>query len=134
MFDIKAEKGPRESWTWHRGNLKRSGLYSMTLVAIDDVDDVVPENFYVSPNYPNPFNPSTQIDIYTNQKSDLTVNIIDAVGRLVNTLINKNLEAGTYSAKWDGNNREGQSMPTGVYFIQVMSGTEVSTQKLVLMK
>ena len=134
VFDIKSEKGSRESWTLHRGNLNRSGLYSMTLVATDDIDDVVPENFYVSSNYPNPFNPSTQIDIYTNQQSDLTVNIFDAAGRLVNVLINKNLEAGTYSAKWNGNNRQGQSMPTGVYFIQVMSGTEVSTQKLVLMK
>ena len=134
VFDIKTDKGSRESWMLHRGSLDRSGLYSMTLLATDDLDDITPENFYVSPNYPNPFNPSTQIDIYTDQKSDLTVNIFDAAGRLVNVLINKNLEAGTYSIKWEGNNRQGQSMPTGVYFIQVLSGTEVSTQKIVLIK
>jgi hypothetical protein len=134
VFDIKTDKGSRESWMLHRGSLDRSGLYSMTLLSTDDLDDITPENFYVSPNYPNPFNPSTQIDIYTDQKSDLTVNIFDATGRLVNVLINKNLEAGTYSIKWEGNNRQGLSMPTGVYFIQVLSGTEVSTQKIVLIK
>jgi hypothetical protein len=134
VFDIKTDKGNRHSWKLHRGNLERSGLYDITLTAIDPKNDIIPDKFYVSPNYPNPFNPSTQIDIYTVQKSDLTVNIFDATGRLVNTLIDENLEAGSYSIKWQGKDRKGHSMPTGVYFIQVESGVEISTQKMVLIK
>jgi flagellar hook assembly protein FlgD len=56
------------------------------------------------------------------------------MGRLVNTLIDENLEAGSYSIKWQGKDRKGHSMPTGVYFIQVKSGVEMSTQKMVLIK
>ena len=134
VFDIKTDMGNRHSWKLHRGNLERSGLYDITLTSIDPKTDIIPDKFYVSPNYPNPFNPSTQIDIYTVQKSDLTVNIFDATGRLVNTLIDENLEAGSYSIKWQGKDRKGQSMPTGVYFIQVESGVEISTQKMVLIK
>ena len=134
VFDIKTDKGNRHSWKLHRGNLERSGLYDITLTSIDPKTDIIPDRFYVSPNYPNPFNPSTQIDIYTVQKSDLTVSIFDATGRLVNTLIDENLEAGSYSIKWQGKDRKGHSMPTGVYFIQVESGVEISTQKMVLIK
>jgi hypothetical protein len=134
VFDIKTDMGNRHSWKLHRGNLERTGLYDITLTSIDPKTDIIPDKFYVSPNYPNPFNPSTQIDIYTVQKSDLTVNIFDATGRLVNTLIDENLEAGSYSIKWQGKDRKGQSMPTGVYFIQVESGVEISTQKMVLIK
>jgi len=134
VFDIKTDKGNRHSWKLHRGNLERSGLYDITLTAIDPKADIIPDRFYVSPNYPNPFNPVTQIDIYTVQKSDLTVNIFDATGRLVNTLIDENLEAGSYSIKWQGKDRKGYNMPTGVYFIQVESGAEISTQKMVLIK
>ena len=60
--------------------------------------------------------------------------IFDATGRLVNTLIDENLEAGSYSIKWQGKDSKGHSMPTGVYFIQVKSGVEMSTQKMVLIK
>ena len=101
---------------------------------MDYEEDIIPKEFYVSPNYPNPFNPSTTIDIQTSEKNDLNVRIFDATGRLVNTLMDKQLDAGRYTVRWNGLNTMGQGMPTGVYFIQVRSGVEISTQKMILIK
>jgi flagellar hook assembly protein FlgD len=64
----------------------------------------------------------------------LIVSIYDASGRLLDTIIDENLEAGYYSLKWHGKDKKGQSMPTGVYFIQVRSGEKISNQKMVLIK
>ena len=134
VLDIKTDKGDRLSWKLHRGNLDRTGSLAMTLVAVDQEEDIIPKEFYVSPNYPNPFNPSTRIDIQLAERSGLDVKIFDATGRLVNTLINKELDAGYYTVKWNGLDVMGQGMPTGVYFIQVRSGVEISTQKMILIK
>jgi len=134
VLDIKSDKGDRLSWKLHRGNLDRTGSLAMTLVAVDQEEDIIPKEFYVSPNYPNPFNPSTTIDIQTSEKNDLNVKIFDATGRLVNTLMDKQLDAGHYTVKWNGLSTMGQGMPTGVYFIQVRSGVEINTQKMILIK
>jgi flagellar hook assembly protein FlgD len=88
----------------------------------------------VSSNYPNPFNPSTKIDIQTVTQSNLNVSVFDAKGRLVNTLINKNKAPGFYSLKWDGVNSNGRNVPTGIYFIQVKSGENIDTQKVAFIK
>ena len=134
VLDIKSDKGDRLSWKLHRGNLDRTGSLAMTLVAVDQEEDIIPKEFYVSPNYPNPFNPSTTIDIQTSEKNDLNVRIFDATGRLVNTLMDKQLDAGHYTVKWNGLSTMGQGMPTGVYFIQVRSGVEINTQKMILIR
>ena len=134
VLDIKSEKGDRLSWKLHRGNLERTGSLGMTLVSVDQGEGMIPEEFYVSPNYPNPFNPSTKIDIQTPERNALEVRIFDATGRLVNTLMNKELDAGHYTVKWNGLDSKGIGMPTGVYFIQVRSGIKISNQKMILIK
>ena len=134
VLDIKTDKGERLSWKLHRGNLDRTGSLAMTLVSVDQGEGVVPEEFYVSPNYPNPFNPSTRIDIQTSERNDLNVRIFDATGRLVNTLMDKQLDAGHYTVRWNGLDSKGFGMPTGVYFIQVRSGIKMNTQKMILIK
>jgi len=101
---------------------------------VDHEEDIIPKEFYVSPNYPNPFNPSTKIDIQTPERNALEVRIFDATGRLVNTLMNKELDAGHYTVKWNGLDSKGIGMPTGVYFMQIKYGFIVNTQKLILIK
>jgi hypothetical protein len=134
VIDIKEEMGDRLSWKLHRGNLERTGSLGMTLVSNDPDDGLTPSEFHVSSNYPNPFNPSTMIDIETVEATDLMVSVFDAKGRMVNTLVNKYLEAGRYSVKWNGMDASGSSMPTGVYFIRVQSGLDMHTQKMILIK
>ena len=134
VIDIKEEMGDRLSWKLHRGNLERTGSLGMTLVSNDSEEGLTPSKFHVSSNYPNPFNPSTMIDIETVEASDLIVSIFDATGRLINNLVNEYAEAGRYSVKWNGVDATGSGMPTGVYFIRVQSGLDMHTQKMILIK
>ena len=134
VIDVKNEKGDRLSWKLHRGNLDRTGSLGMTLVTIDRDGSMVPDKFYVSANYPNPFNPSTKIDIQTVDRNYLKVQIVDVAGRLVNTLVDNELDAGYHVVQWNGLDVSGQSMPTGMYFIQVQSGDRMNTQKIILLK
>ena len=134
VIDIKEDMGERVSWKLHRGNLERTGSLGMTLVSNDSEEGLTPSEFYVSANYPNPFNPSTMIDIETVEAGDLMVSVFDAKGRMVNNLVNSYLEAGRYSVKWNGMDSGGASMPTGVYFIRVQSGLDMHTQKMILIK
>ena len=133
-MDIKTELGPRISWKMHRGNEYRSGSLAMSLLSNSKQKDLLPKTFYVGPNYPNPFNPSTTIDIQTVFDGEFLVNVYDISGRLINTLMNENLASGFYSIKWNGQNYIGESMPTGIYFIQVESGADLSVQKIMLIK
>ena len=65
VIDIKSELGPRISWKLHRGNRYRSGSLAMTLLSFQIRRNLCLKVFHVRPNYPNPFNPSTNIDIET---------------------------------------------------------------------
>ena len=134
VLDIKDDKGDRLSWNMHRGNLERTGSLGMTLVSIHDGELAIPKQFTVSPNYPNPFNPTTSIDIQIAQSSKLLVQVFDAKGRLVNTLINNTTDAGYYHVTWNGKDSKGYDMSTGVYFISVASGVDRNTQKIILLK
>ena len=133
-MDIKSEFGPRMSWKVHRGNRYRSGSLAMTLLSYDDANGSLPQKFLVSPNYPNPFNPSTNIDIETVTSGKLLVSIYDISGRLINTLLNKKTDAGYYSLRRNGQNFNGEPMPTGIYFVQVESGGDLGIRKIMLIK
>ena len=134
IFDIKSQKGDPDSWLLHRGNIERTGSLGFTMVAIDNERSSVPNQFYVSANYPNPFNPSTVINVTIEKENNLIVNIYDAKGSLINTLINQNVSSGRYTVKWSGLDKFGNSVPTGVFFVRVQSGTNMHTQKVLLIK
>ena len=106
----------------------------MTLLSYENAKESVPQKFLVSPNYPNPFNPSTSIDIETATSGKLLVSIYDISGRLINTLLNKKTVAGYYSVRWNGRNLNGEPMPTGLYFVQVESGGDLGIRKIMLIK
>ena len=79
-------------------------------------------------------NPSTNIDIETATSGKLLVSIYDISGRLINNLLNKKIDAGYYSVRWNGQNFNGEPMPTGIYFVQVESGGDLSIRKIMLIK
>ena len=129
VMDIKTESGNRISWKVHRGNQYRTGSLAMTLLSNENQQGFTPEKFLISPNYPNPFNPSTSIDIETAVKGKLLVNVYDISGRLVNTLMDNSTEPGYYTVRWNGQNLQGEIMPTGVYFVEVQSGSDLGIKK-----
>ena len=134
VIDIKTEKGEKPSWKLHRGNMRRSGTLGFSLLSLDDNQNSIPSNFHVSSNYPNPFNPSTSININIVEQNKLKVSVFDSNGRLVNNIKNENAFPGIYQVKWDGTDFNGWNMSSGVYFLKVESGNNISSQKVLLIK
>ncbi len=90
---------------------------------------VIPEVYSLSQAYPNPFNPTTTLNFAIPVDNEVTLSIYNLQGREVSTLIDANMEAGYHSVVWDAN-----SYASGVYFVKMMAGEYISTQKLMLIK
>jgi hypothetical protein len=91
--------------------------------------DPFPTEFKLFNPYPNPFNPSTTIR-YSTETSDATsLYIYDINGRIVETLVQGEIEPGTHKIYWNASQQ-----PSGLYFVRLESGRKTQTQKLILLK
>lgn len=90
---------------------------------------LIPENYELLQNFPNPFNPVTNI-LFNIPKASLTRLIIyDELGKTVEVLVNKELAPGSYKYEWNA-----ADYPSGIYFYKLQSGEFVETKKMVLIK
>ena len=89
----------------------------------------VPSNFSLHSPYPNPFNPSTNIEFSISNESHVEINIYDVNGNLIENLLNSNFTPGIKTIEWDAS-----SFSSGIYIIKMMSGEFTKSQKLVLVK
>ncbi|HCN38065.1 MAG TPA: hypothetical protein DIS94_10190 [Bacteroidetes bacterium] len=96
---------------------------------INNGSEIVKE-FKLHQNYPNPFNPITNIEFRITKYGFVTLNIYDITGKLIETLINKNLSPGSYKIQWDAGNK-----PTGIYFYSMLSDNKpIDTKRMILIK
>jgi len=91
------------------------------------------------PNYPNPFNPETWIPYQLAETADVSLKIYDVSGRLVRSISVGFKPVGYYltrerAAYWDGRNETGESVSSGVYFLQFLAGDFTATQRVVVIK
>lgn len=84
--------------------------------------------------HPNPFNPHTSISFSLPSSTQVALEVFDATGRRVRTLMNVALAAGEHKASWDGRDGAGVQCASGVYFARLSAGVETQTRKLVLLK
>ena len=99
------------------------------------IDDAVAEGRSLSQNYPNPFNPVTKIAYSVRQTGPVTIRVFDTTGRVVRTLLDRELAAGTSGvAVWDGTNGAGEKCASGVYFYQVETLDGSESHKMIMMK
>ena len=94
-----------------------------------DDDHQLIKSYSLDPAYPNPFNPTTTIEFSIPQTEFVTVKVYNLVGHEITTLINDELFTGNYSIKWDGSHQ-----PSGLYFVQIESGSFYKTRKMMLLK
>ena len=85
-------------------------------------------------NYPNPFNPETTIRFSTAAAGPVRIDIYNARGQLVKSLMNESREAGNHSIVWNGTDNTGRSIGSGIYYYKMQAGSYTSTRKMVLMK
>ncbi|NQV15371.1 T9SS type A sorting domain-containing protein, partial [bacterium] len=85
-------------------------------------------------NYPNPFNPSTTIKYELPEHSEVTLNIYDITGRNIKTLVQKSQPAGHYQAHWNGFDKSGRQVASGMYFARLQAGDNMRTIKMVYLR
>jgi hypothetical protein len=94
----------------------------------------IPKEFYLAQNYPNPFNPSTDIEFSIPIAVNVEIKVYDVLGREVATLINETLQPGKYKVRWNGTDRNGALVSSGVYFYVMKAGKFIQTRKMMLLK
>ncbi|MBX7042008.1 MAG: T9SS type A sorting domain-containing protein [Ignavibacteria bacterium] len=90
---------------------------------------IVPKEYSLQQNFPNPFNPATRINYELPAESFVTLKIYDITGKEMETLVNENQNAGTYSVQFDGSR-----FASGVYFYRFEAGNYVQVRKMFLVK
>ena len=85
-------------------------------------------------NYPNPFNPATEIHYSIPEASMIKLNIYNLKGQKVKTLINGKTEAGFHKITWNGTDENNNSVSSGVYFYRLQTDKETVTRKMLLLK
>ncbi len=88
-----------------------------------------PRAFSLEQNYPNPFNPSTNIKWQIPDSRFVTLKVYDLLGREVRTLVNENLQVGSFEVTFDAT-----GLASGTYFYRLQAGEFVQTRKLLLLR
>ena len=114
------------------GNGMYSANFGGDVLSVDDPD--LPTSFELAENYPNPFNPSTQIPFTLNKGGVVTLKVFDIAGREVATLFHGEKSAGAHHVTWNGKDGFGNQMPTGMYIYRIESNGLVQSKKMQLLK
>jgi len=85
-------------------------------------------------NYPNPFNPETNIQISLPHKSHVNLQVFDIKGALVKTIISDNYQPGNYTFRWNGTNESIHHVASGVYILRLKVNDYISNKKLLLVR
>lgn len=102
------------------------GSFTYSAVVNADLNNL---SFSLSRNYPNPFNPSTEIRYSVPERSLVTMEIYNALGQKIMTLVNGTKEAGSYTVTFNADN-----LPSGVYMYRLSTGKFSETKKMILEK
>ena len=106
----------------------------VTDVNDDELGDVLPYRFELSQNYPNPFNPVTAINYNLPKQSHVIIEVFNVLGQKVQTLVDGEEEAGSYTIIWDGLTSGGTQAATGVYLYRFETDDHIETKKMLLLK
>lgn len=115
------------------------GIHSTTISVISN--DTIPKNSFVvsitglpidfelKQNYPNPFNPNTRISYSLPSTQQTSLKVYNSIGELVQILVDEVQDGGKYTINFNANN-----ISAGVYFYQLISGSNIQTKKMILLK
>jgi hypothetical protein len=95
---------------------------------------LLPQQFELYANYPNPFNPMTTIGYDLAGASQVKLDIYNVLGQHIATLVDTRQEAGRYQVVWDGNDSNGRAVASGMYFYRLTTDEYVASKKMVLLK
>ncbi|GBD89133.1 doubled CXXCH motif [bacterium BMS3Abin03] len=105
------------------------GIWWDHIVKVERENSGIPETYALSQNFPNPFNPATQINFSIPEASTVKIVVYDIVGREVEVLVNDYLDAGNYSTSWNAAN-----YASGIYLYRMETNGFAQVKKMILMK
>jgi hypothetical protein len=104
--------------------------FTDVITGVNQISEIVPDKFSLSQNYPNPFNPVTKLEFWISKLGFVSLKIYNMIGNEVVTLVNANLNPGTYKYIFDASD-----LPSGVYFYKLLvDGNTIDTKRMVLLK
>ena len=94
----------------------------------------IPSEFALGQNYPNPFNPITRLDYLLPRRSDVSIRVYNMLGQEIITLLKQEQPYGKYSVSWNGLDKYGKLVASGVYFTELKAGKVRRVTKMLLLK
>jgi beta-galactosidase len=107
---------------------------SAASTAVSWENTLIPRNTGLNQNFPNPFNSGTTIGYTLKNDAPVVIEIYNALGQKVKTLLDSRQNAGDQAVGWDGANDEGAPLSSGIFFCRFKTEGFVSTKKMLLMK
>ena len=109
------------------------GLSNTTIMSIDE-QSFQPKTFKLAQNFPNPFNPTTNISFELLEDAMVSIQVFDVSGRKIKELISGNYSVGDYTTQWDARDERGQLVSAGVYMYTIQVNNNIYAKKMVLLK
>ena len=122
IFVIELDQN-RDKTVWY--GIEKTGVGTK----VESKKDAAPESYSLLSISPNPFNPITTIDYRVPKAADIKIEIYDARGRFVQTLVDEFLPAGEYSAAFHAG-----AFPSGAYFCRMKTGSEEIIEAMTVVK
>jgi hypothetical protein len=98
------------------------------------VAGAVPSQFVLQQNFPNPFNPSTNIQFTLPVQAHVQLSVYNLLGQRIATLVNGNKTAGSHTVQWHGGDNSGSPVSSGIYLLRFEAGEQVRVRRIALMK
>ncbi|MBN2355864.1 T9SS type A sorting domain-containing protein [candidate division KSB1 bacterium] len=107
---------------------------SLNALRVEQAQPGMARRFELQQNYPNPFNASTEISYTVSIAGPITLNVYDIAGKLVRVLINQIHSPGNYKIVWDGTDRFGRLLASGLYLYRLDSHSGTLTKQMLYLK
>ncbi|MCP4710916.1 MAG: T9SS type A sorting domain-containing protein, partial [Planctomycetes bacterium] len=101
---------------------------------VDQLESLLPQSFELAQNYPNPFNPITTINFALPRSMEISLSVFNVSGQLVAILSDGYFETGRYAQTWDGRNKNGLTVASGVYFYRLQGAGFTRTKRMLFLK
>ena len=123
-MDVLSASWDDDKIAWYE-NLQMTGL--------DENNNLIQKLNYLT-NFPNPFNPETNIVFNLLEEGQVQLDIYNIKGQKVKQLIKEQLIAGSHTVDWNGKNNSNKSVASGIYFYKISTGKDTDLKKMLLLK
>jgi hypothetical protein len=101
---------------------------------LDELKQRIPGDFYLSQNFPNPFNAGTTLRYQVSERTHVSIKVLNILGQEIRQLTSKPQDPGFYQVHWDGKSQAGKEVGTGIYIIRLDAGSFQQTRKVILVR